>query len=107
MRFDGASAPIEVRRRPPKPAPRRRPVDCVIKSMKVTKQGPVMVQASCPKGESILPGLYGYIIDAKTGGRLKDGGVVVKTAATGKVVCEAAQLKKPVKATTLRFHVRW
>ena len=81
------------------------PVECAITAMKASRQGPLLVHATCPDDGRILPGLFGQILDPQGGGPLKDGAVTVKTVSKGKVVAEATQLKQPVKATRLQFWV--
>lgn len=109
--MDKRSAPIEVRRRPPAPMPRRRAVDCTITAMKASKKGPVTVHALCPKGTKLYKGLQGHILDPESGNPLKNGNVFiesVKSSKTGeKVVSSAPNLKQPVKAKSVRFRVRW
>jgi hypothetical protein len=111
MEVDRSSAPIEVRRRPPAPMPRRRPVDCSITAMKESKKGVLMVHALCPAGTKIYKGLQGHILDPKSGAPLKNGNVFVESVKSSKagekVVGSAPNLKQPVKAKSVRFRVRW
>ena len=98
----GAPPPIEVRRRPPKPAPPRRRVVCSIQSMRTRAKKTLLVEAKCP--EKITVGTTGYLLDAK-GAQIKSGSLVVKKS-KGKVVeAEAYTLKKKVKAKSVLFRV--
>jgi len=97
----GAPPPVEVRRRPPKPAPPRRRVVCSVTSMKV-KQGIVVVRATCP--EQLHVNAWGQILDAK-GQPMKDGHVVVKKVKGDAIEAHASSLKRPVKATKVQFRV--
>jgi hypothetical protein len=109
--IERSTAPIEVRRRPPAPMPRRRPVECTITAMKSSKKGPVMVHAICPKGTKLYKGLQGHILDPKSGAPLKNGNVFIESVKSSKtaekVVGSAPNLKQPVKAKSVRFLVRW
>ena len=96
----GKQPPVEVRRRPPRPAPRRRVV-CGVASVKVSK-GKVVVQASCP--ERVNVGAWGQLLDAK-GQHVKDGSVVVRKVKGDTIHAEATTLKKPVKASQVLFRL--
>jgi hypothetical protein len=100
----GPTTPIEVRAQPPAPPPAPR-VDCTITKMtQEKKDSPVMVHARCPaptpRGK-LTVGAAGQILDSN-GVQVPDGTVVLKKLDGGAVVCES-KLKKPVKATLLRF----
>jgi hypothetical protein len=93
--------PIEVRQEPPSVAAPR-PVLCKITAMKPGKV--LVIHATCPK-DTILPvGTPGELLDAKNA-PLQKGGVRITAVKGMTVVAEAAELQKPVKARTLRFHV--
>jgi hypothetical protein len=96
--------PIEVRSRPPKKVATRI-VDCDVTSMKAPKQGPMIVRATCPKDAQIHKGHRGYLLDPKTDEPLRDGPVVVTRVKEGQIE-GTTTLKRPVKATKLRLHVR-
>lgn len=101
----GPTAPIEVRAQPPAPPPAPR-VDCTITKMtqEKKKDSPVMVHARCPAPpppHKLTVGAAGVIVDA-SGVQLPDGSVVIRKLDGGEVVCES-KLKKPVKATLVRF----
>jgi len=99
----GSPPPIEVRERPPSPVEPRLAVDCTITSMKAGKV--LQIHATCRKSSGIVVGTFGHIIDPKTSAPMSGGGVRVKSVNGTAVVGEALQLKKPVKATTLRLMV--
>ena len=96
--------PIEVRSRPPKKVATRI-VDYDVTSMKAPKQGPMIVRATCPKDAQIHKGHRGYLLDPKTDEPLRDGPVVVTRVKEGQIE-GTTTLKRPVKATKLRLHVR-
>jgi hypothetical protein len=100
----GPATAIEVRAQPPAPPPAPR-VDCTITRMQQSKQGLVLVHARCPpptpRGR-VAVGARGQIVDPKSGVQLPDGEVVVKKVEGEQVICES-KLKKPIKATLVRF----
>jgi len=99
------AAPIEVRDRPPAPMPTTRPVTCTVTSMAPTKKGPMLVHATCPATPPLVPvGARGNLYDA-AGNAIPDGTVTVKSVQGTKMVGET-QLRKPVKATKVIFHLR-
>jgi len=99
----GASTPIEVRARPPRPA-RRVLVICTITKMVPGKnKGPLMVHAHC--SQPLPVGTRGHILDPTTGAPILNGLVIVKTV-TGSYIVAESKLSKPVKATQVRFHSR-
>ena len=98
--------PIEVRVRPPKPAPPpRKKVHCNITSQKAGPKGKLILQATCPSGEKLHVGLYGSILDPATGDAIKDGLVRITELKGEKIVTEAQDLKRPVRAKTILFRV--
>jgi hypothetical protein len=105
----GPTAPIEVRTRPPAP-PAAPQVVCAIARMAKTKEGVVMVHATCPKPGStpgtVRVGDRGYIVDPKSNAPAKYGNVVVKKVKGVKVVAES-RLKQPIKATQVRIYTRY
>ncbi len=102
-----SGAAIEVRSRPPVVARPRQKLDCSITAMKKRKGVPIEVSASCAKTGGLRKGMTGQIMDPKSKSKkMVKGGIVTITKVTkGGVVCDAKQLKAPVKATTLRFFV--
>lgn len=64
-----------------------------------------MVHATCRGASGITKGLFGTILDPRTGRAMVDGQVMVKEVQKAKVVCVAMKLTKPVKATTIRFMI--
>jgi len=96
--------PIEIRAQPPAPPVQARPVECTITAMKPSETA-VMVHATCRGASGITKGLFGTILDPRTGRAMVDGQVMVKEVNKGKVVCVTMKLTKPVKATTIRFMV--
>jgi hypothetical protein len=101
-----APAPIEVRVRPPKPAPPRKPIDCTITSQKASgPQGPVLIKATCAKTNGLYAGSVGHLLDPRTG-KVLDKGEVKVTKVTGNVVeATAAGLTKASPAKEVRFMV--
>ena len=98
--------PIEVRVRPPKPAPPpRRRLECNITSQKAGPRGKLIVQATCPSVEGLRVGLYGNILDPATGQSMTDGLVRITGIQGKKVVTEAERLKRPIRAKILLFQV--
>jgi hypothetical protein len=70
--------------------------------MKASKQGPLVVRATCP--EKLRVNAWGQILDSK-GQPMKDGGVVVRKVKGDTIEARATSLKRPVKATKVRFRV--
>jgi len=102
------NAPIQVRRRPPKPKPTTRIIDCKVTAIKPAKKGKkgMAVHATCPTYAGIGKGDRGQLLDAKYK-PIKGGLVVVTGAKKGKVEGVAAALKGKVKAPKLRFRVHF
>lgn len=98
--------PIEVRAAPPKKAAVR-PVSCAITSMAISKQGKLVVRATCPAGTNIYPGIRGKLLDAKTGAPIKDGVVVVKSVDKKVNVVGESTLKRKPSAKQVRFTVTY
>jgi hypothetical protein len=98
-----ATQPIEVRRAPPKPMPRRyHKVECTVTSIKSDKNHKTFVRARCP--EPIAVGTRGYLLDAK-GKRMSRGYLVVRSAKGKTIKAEARRLRKAIKATKAEFRV--
>ncbi|MFH2009362.1 MAG: hypothetical protein ABI333_22415 [bacterium] len=97
--------PIEVRRRPPKPAPIRRPTNCGITKQQV-KGGKLVIHATCPSTWGLYAGSYGVLLDPKTKQPMPKGGVIIKSIKDKKIVAEASQLTKRVNAKLLRVWTR-
>lgn len=90
--------PIDVRRRPPKPAPRYSYCD-IVKLYKHKQQGQ-MLELHCIRGR-VSVGMMGVLLDAK-GGYLNGGSVTIKTVKGDKVTA-TTKLKKLGKAAKVRF----
>lgn len=100
----GEPAPIEVRVKPPRVAARER-LDCTIGKQTVSAKSPLVLTATCKSTAKLSVGLYGSILDPKTGGAIADGGVSIKSISGQKIVVEAPRLRKRVQATIIRFWV--
>jgi hypothetical protein len=96
---------IEVRLRPPAPV-RRISLDCKI-TKQATKGGKLLVEASCLKTTGLRVGLYGSLIDKKTGSTISKGTVKITAITGSKIRLVATGRKKPVRsANKVRFYVR-
>jgi hypothetical protein len=101
-----ATAAIEVRAQPPKPAPPpSTPMDCTVSSQSV-KQGKLVLKATCPTPSGLYVGLTGYLLDPKTGANLADGAVRLMTVTGTQVEAVALTLTKASPARKIRFLVR-
>jgi hypothetical protein len=103
----GEPAPIEVRTRPPAPMPATKAIDCTITAQRPARPGgPIVVHATCPSPRGLHVGLYGSLLDPKTGQSLPGGGVKITKVTGVKIEVEASGLTKPSPAKVVRFHVR-
>jgi hypothetical protein len=101
---DGQAAPppIEVRQHPPGATPAF-PIDCTLSSLARSSKELYRLEARCPSGRAIIVGARGNLLDEK-GSPLPE--VVVVKAVKGTTIVGEVALKKPVKATKVRFYVR-
>lgn len=98
----GEQTPIEVRRRPPKVAPRKK-LHCAITKQTV-KGGKLRVKATCTSIKKLRVGLYGTLTDKK-GNSVSKGTVKITSIKGNTVHLEATHLKKKSKANRVRFWV--
>ncbi len=97
--------PIEVRRHPPAPV-RRISLDCKI-TAQTTKGGKLHVEATCVKTTRLRVGLFGSLIDKKTGSTISKGTVKITAIKGSKISLVANGRKKPVRsANKVRFWIR-
>lgn len=102
--LDGQAAPppIEVRQHPPGATPAF-PVDCTISSLARSAKEVYRLEARCPSERALAVGARGNLLDDK-GSPLPE--VVVVKSVKGATIVAEVTLKKPVKATKVRFYVR-
>ncbi len=98
----GAPDPIEVRRRPPRVAPRKR-LDCTV-TKQFVKGGKLLVRATCTSVKKLRVGQYGTLM-GKSGSTISKGTVKITAIKGNSLRLEATQRTKKSKATKVRFWV--
>lgn len=98
----GELAPIEVRRRPPRVAPRKR-LDCTV-STQTIQGGKLHVTASCTSTKKLRVGKYGTLVDG-SGNTIRKGTVKITSIKGNIIRLVATQLTKKSKAGKVRFWV--
>ena len=101
----GDNNAIEVRLNPPKKAPRTKPHKCTIVSL-VPGKKKNKITLKCPKTAGVTVGQWGHVIDPKTDGMVRDGGVVV-TRVNKTTVVATTKLKKLGGAKQVLFRIRY